>query len=145
MIDRKDVVKIAREWIGTPFRNCASIKGVGVDCAGLLAGVFKEAGLLTADFSLEKYNWQHALHHSEELYLKQIAKYFVAATESNALPGDIILFNHGKTFSHSGIITDFPFIVHAVRFGVCEVNSKTDGFLQGRNRLYFTINPCHLT
>ena len=35
----KEIVTAARGWIGTPFRWEASVKGVGCDCRGLLAGL----------------------------------------------------------------------------------------------------------
>lgn len=35
-------VAIAREWIGTPYRHQASLKGVGTDCLGLIRGVWRE-------------------------------------------------------------------------------------------------------
>ena len=33
-----DMVKEAYTWLGTPHRNFAKIKGVGVDCGMLLIG-----------------------------------------------------------------------------------------------------------
>lgn len=39
-----EVVAIAREWIGTPVKWEASLKGKGCDCRGLLAGVARELG-----------------------------------------------------------------------------------------------------
>ncbi len=34
-----DVVRTARTWLGTPYHHQGRLKGVGVDCAGLLIGV----------------------------------------------------------------------------------------------------------
>ncbi|MEL7464528.1 MAG: peptidase [Pseudomonadota bacterium] len=42
MGERADVVRIARGWIGTPYRHQASLKGVGADCLGLIRGVWRE-------------------------------------------------------------------------------------------------------
>ena len=39
---RADVLAVARDWIGTPYRHQASCKGAGVDCLGLVRGVFQE-------------------------------------------------------------------------------------------------------
>ena len=44
--ERALVVRIAQEWAGTPYHHRARIKGVGVDCGQLVAGVFEEAGLI---------------------------------------------------------------------------------------------------
>lgn len=38
------IVAEARSWIGTPFHWEASVKGVGCDCKGLLAGVARACG-----------------------------------------------------------------------------------------------------
>lgn len=46
---REEVVTIAREWINTPWRHQASLKGVGVDCGGLIRGVGVEAGLMAIE------------------------------------------------------------------------------------------------
>ena len=44
--ERARVVAIAHEWLGTPYHTGGRLKGVGVDCLTLLAGVFSEAGLV---------------------------------------------------------------------------------------------------
>ena len=36
------IVAIARDWIGTPYRHQASVKGAGCDCLGLVRGVWRE-------------------------------------------------------------------------------------------------------
>ena len=37
------VVAAARSWIGTPYHHQQSVKGLGVDCLGLVRGVWREA------------------------------------------------------------------------------------------------------
>ena len=39
---RHDIVAAARGWLGTPYRDQASLKGVGCDCLGLVRGVWRE-------------------------------------------------------------------------------------------------------
>jgi hypothetical protein len=56
MPTRREAVAEARSWIGTPYRESWVLKesgrvlyrrkGRGVDCAGLLAGVFDELGIV---------------------------------------------------------------------------------------------------
>lgn len=36
------VIRIAREWIGTPYHHQQSLKGVGTDCLGVLRGIWRE-------------------------------------------------------------------------------------------------------
>ena len=37
-----DVVRLARQWVGTPYHHQASKRGVGADCLGLVRGVWRE-------------------------------------------------------------------------------------------------------
>jgi NlpC/P60 family putative phage cell wall peptidase len=37
------IAMLARNWIGTPYRHQASLKGIGCDCLGLVRGVWREA------------------------------------------------------------------------------------------------------
>ncbi|MGB0749047.1 MAG: C40 family peptidase [Magnetospiraceae bacterium] len=46
---RQQIVALARDWIGTPFQHQGRLKGVGVDCAGLVIGVTRELGLAPED------------------------------------------------------------------------------------------------
>src|SRR5688572_25297534 len=41
-VRRDQIVAAARDWIGTPYRHQASLKGVGCDCLGLVRGVWRE-------------------------------------------------------------------------------------------------------
>ena len=43
---REKIVAEARSWIGTPYHNCADIKGVGVDCGMLLVRVYVDTGVV---------------------------------------------------------------------------------------------------
>ena len=36
------VIAIARSWLGTPYHDQASLRGVGCDCLGLARGVWRE-------------------------------------------------------------------------------------------------------
>lgn len=39
---RLKAVRIARTWLGTPYRHQASTKGAGADCLGLIRGIWRE-------------------------------------------------------------------------------------------------------
>lgn len=36
------ILNAAADWIGTPYRHQASLKGVGCDCLGLVRGIWRE-------------------------------------------------------------------------------------------------------
>jgi cell wall-associated NlpC family hydrolase len=99
---RAAVVAAARAWIGTPYHNCADIKGVGVDCGMLLVRVFVDLGLCPP-FDPRPYPVDWHLHRGEERYLGFV---FDRSAESKApLPGDVMVFRYGRCYSHGGIVT----------------------------------------
>ena len=40
--DRELVITATRGWLGTPYHDQGSVKGVGCDCLGLVRGVWRE-------------------------------------------------------------------------------------------------------
>jgi len=99
---RAAVVAEARSWIGTPYHNCADIKGVGVDCGMLLVRVFVDLHLCPP-FDPRPYPVDWHLHRSEERYLGFIFDRSAEAEEP--LPGDVMVFRYGRCYSHGGIVT----------------------------------------
>ncbi|HLH50135.1 MAG TPA: hypothetical protein VKV96_12395 [Roseiarcus sp.] len=99
---RAAVVAAAREWIGTPYHNCADVKGVGVDCGMLLVRVFVDLGLVEP-FDPRPYAPDWHLHRGEERYLGHLLARAHAVARPE--PGDIVLFRYGRCYSHGGIVT----------------------------------------
>ncbi len=83
---RAAVVAEARSWIGTPYHNCADIKGVGVDCGMLLVRVFVDTGLCQP-FDPRPYPIDWHLHRGEERYLGFVFDRSREVTEPQ--PGDV--------------------------------------------------------
>lgn len=54
-ITQAQVVQAARGWLDTPFHHQARVKGVGVDCVGLIICVARELGLCAPDFDVDAY------------------------------------------------------------------------------------------
>ncbi len=106
------VIKEARKWIGTPYKNCGDVLGVGVDCGMLLVRVFVDTGLC-AKFDPRPYPIDWHLHRSEEKYLGFI--FDRCAEVEKPQPGDVIVFKLGRTYSHGGIVTctDPLTLIHA--------------------------------
>ncbi len=54
-------------------------------------------------------------------------------------PGDIALFKVGRLFAHGGIVTQWPFIVHASRQARCVLEERADtSWLAGRAVKFFS-------
>lgn len=113
----------ARRWDATPYHHRASLLGVGIDCAQLLLQTFLSAGLID-DFEPGQYSSDWHLHRGEERYLEVIERY-AHQVDFDETPiehrskdfsveiGDILMWRVGRTFSHSAIVTEWPFIIHA--------------------------------
>lgn len=111
---RARIVEEARSWKGTPYRNCADIKGVGVDCGMILLRVYVACGLFPA-FDPRPYPTDFHLHRGEEWY-RRLLEERGQRVDAPQL-GDAILFKVGRIYSHGAIVTRVAplTIVHAVR------------------------------
>jgi NlpC/P60 family putative phage cell wall peptidase len=49
VITQEAIVAEARAWIDTPFHHGARLKGVGVDCVGVVVGVARALGIAVED------------------------------------------------------------------------------------------------
>ena len=100
--ERGRVVAAARSWIGTPYHNCADVKGAGVDCGMLIVRVFVDTGLC-APFDPRPYPADWHLHRSEERYLGFV--FDRCAEVGEPQPGDVMVLRFGRCHSHGGIVT----------------------------------------
>ncbi len=100
---RAAVVAAARSWIGTPYHNCADVKGAGVDCGMLIVRVFVDTGL-TAPFDPRPYPPDWHLHRGEERYLGFVFDRCAEVAEPGI--GDVMVFRYGRCYSHGGIVTN---------------------------------------
>src|SRR5579884_3831845 len=137
---RIEIVNIARSWLGTPYHHMGRIKGVGVDCAMFPLEVYREAGLI-GDIAIPFYPPDWHLHRSEEIYLNIVQQRASELRSHEApQPGDFVLYQFGRTWSHGAIVLDWPMIIHAVvQHGVILSDGEKDGVLVGRQRRAFTI------
>lgn len=130
---RLQVCTEALTWLGTPYHSHGRIKGVGVDCATILAEVFSVSKLVPK-IDLGDYAPDWHLHRDEEKYLAGIATYArpVDADLGDGLPGDIALFRFGRTISHGAIVLASPMVIHSYfRHGVI-LEDASNGELVGR-------------
>lgn len=101
MTKREEVVRKAREWLGTPFAHQGRTKGVGVDCIGSLTVVAKEVGALEyvdlLDYPrvpMDGELLRRAHEHLDPISLKE------------ALPADILVFRLDRAPQHFALITE---------------------------------------
>ncbi len=136
---RADIVRAAREWLGTPYHHHARVKRAGVDCAMFPLAVYQECGVLPREYEPPHYSVQWHLHRSEELYLKEIEK-FVVEIDTPPLPADFIVFRFGRTFSHGAIVVEWPIVIHSyIPHGVLLSDALRDGELLSREYKCFEV------
>ncbi|MBV9858762.1 MAG: hydrolase [Alphaproteobacteria bacterium] len=114
---RAAVVGEAETWLGTPYHHMGRIKGVGTDCLMLLAEVYEKAGIIPA-LAPHFYPPDWHLHRDIERYLEGVLGYAREIAGPPA-PGDVAVFQFGRTFSHGAVVLCWPRLIHAfVRTGV---------------------------
>lgn len=106
MVTRKQIVDEARTWLGTPFHHQARIKGVGVDCAGVIAGTANALGI--SDFDATGYSHTP----SGSMIVKILEKQMNRIDISELKFGDVILFKFDQEPQHLAFYTDIG-ILHA--------------------------------
>jgi cell wall-associated NlpC family hydrolase len=99
----EEIVAVARGWIGTPFHHQGRLKGVGVDCVGLVIGVAKELHILPDDFQTTAYRREPdgvTLIHECDRLLDRVSR-------DNISIGDILVMSWKTEPQHVGIIGDY--------------------------------------
>lgn len=133
------MVEEARPWDRTPYHHAARLKGVGVDCAMLLAEVYERAGVIP-HVTPEEYPADWHLHRDEERLRSWVERYAVPTQDPG--PGDTVLYRFGRCFSHAAIILAWPDeIIHAVRRAGKVLIERGDAgdFGDPRPRLFYTF------
>jgi|SRR5579859_939565 len=64
----------------------------------------------------------------------------VPVAAGSARPGDFVLYQFGRTWSHGAIVVEWPLIIHAVvQHGVILSDGEKEGMLVGRRRRFFSL------
>jgi NlpC/P60 family putative phage cell wall peptidase len=120
--DPTSVIAIARSWLGTPYHDQASLRGVGCDCLGLARGVWREvAG--TEPFPIPPYSRDWGETGPCEVLAEGARRMMPEIAVSEAGPGALVLFRMmpRAIAKHVGILTGPGTFLHAYeRLGVIE-------------------------
>lgn len=90
----------AEQWIDTPFHWQASVKGVGCDCKGLLAGVARELGLPEGQ-SVEAMAGDYREGGYQRRLIAGLSRLFDKVSDRQA--GDVLLVNIHRKPVHLAI------------------------------------------
>lgn len=100
-------MRVARTWLGTPYHHQGRVKGVGVDCVGLLIGVAHELKL--SDFDLQGY----AARPEGDSLRALCANHMREITQVDLRAGDVLLFKFDAHPCHLGLLTAPDVVIHA--------------------------------
>lgn len=140
---RTAILAEAKLWLGTPYKNTGRMRGVGANCAQLLYGIYKGAGILPPDAPEPRwYSSQLHVHQKEERLIEYIKSYGgIEIEQAEVKPADVIVFHTGKSHGHAAIVVDFPgTMIHTMQPQGCAFGHCTkEGQLQRFGRRYFTL------
>lgn len=134
---RARVVNEALTWLKTPWHHEGRKKHIGVDCGMFLLEVFERCALIPHVEPLH-YSQDFMLHNTQEWFLEIMKQYADIVGNPPFLPGDALIFRHGKIFSHGGLVVRWPLIIHASAPDKCVCYGYMDQLpLSNRRHLIF--------
>ncbi|RWX76005.1 peptidase P60 [Neorhizobium lilium] len=109
------IVRLAEDWIGTPYRHQGALKHVGCDCIGLIRGIWQE--LYGEDPGpVPAYAPDWAERSGEDRLMNAALRLFGPALPiADAMPGDLLLFRWRADCAakHAGILCGPQHFIHA--------------------------------
>jgi NlpC/P60 family putative phage cell wall peptidase len=118
----KHVIAAARSWLGTPYHDQASLKGVGCDCLGLARGVWR-AVVGHEPFVIPPYSRDWGESEPHEVLAEGARGAMIEIAPDDAGPGTLLIFRMERRAiaKHVGILTEADTFIHAYeRLGVIE-------------------------
>lgn len=136
---RETVLSEANSWIGTPFHYEACVKKVGVSCGAFLIACYQAAGI-RMPVELPHFPRDWAFHTREERFLDIVETW--GQRILFPFPGDTVMFQFGWTYSHAGIVIEWPIVIHAMEHsGVVTVDASLDPMLKRSLKPAIFLSP----
>lgn len=106
---RYQIIDAARSWLGTPFLHQGRLKGLGVDCIGLILGVDEtiNGGMNYPDPK------DYPRDPIGTMMADRLKTFMRPVPLAIAQPGDVIHFAWGRFPQHVSILTDEGTMVHS--------------------------------
>ena len=116
------VIAAARRWLGTPYHDQASVRGVGCDCLGLARGVWRDV-CGTEPLAIPPYSRDWGETGPREVLAEAARAVMIEIDPRRREPGALMLFRMraGAIAKHCGILVSETRFIHAYeRRGVIE-------------------------
>ncbi len=113
-LSRTAIVAEARKWIGTPYQHQASVMGAGVDCLGVVRGVWR--GMIgTEPEKTPAYTPDWAETRGGDDLMDAARRWLREIPLGDARDGDVLLFRMalGSPAKHAAIVSGEGLIIHA--------------------------------
>ena len=123
---RAAFINEALSWIGTPFRDCADVKGPNgaVDCAMLLVRSAVDTGRVPP-FDPRPYSPRHMIHRSEQVFVGWLERLGAREVERPQV-GDVVVWQFGRSFSHGAVLVNTEEVAHAYAAAGMALVSRLD-------------------
>jgi cell wall-associated NlpC family hydrolase len=120
--EQKQLIKVARSWLGTAWKHNQAKKGLGVDCVNFVCEVLKESGF-------EGEIDQLPTRYARVATYNEIEKYIDARAEViySVRPSAILLFNVSGYNNHLAFATSRNTMIHACITSQAVVEHNIDG------------------
>lgn len=113
MSTRQNIVTAARAWLGTPYHHQARLKGVGVDCVGLVICVARELSLVAPSFDFTGY----ARAPDGVSIMAAANAHMTPVAKNDMQSGDVVVVTFDAAPQHLGILGNYRHgglsIIHA--------------------------------
>lgn len=106
MVTRQQFVDEARTWMGTRWQHQARLKGIAVDCAGLVLETARALGL--ADWHYDGYP-----RFPDGTLQRKCDEVMTPIRWQDRGMADVVLFSWDNSPCHLAILTDTDYIIHA--------------------------------
>ena len=116
------VIAAARSWLGTPYHDQASLRGVGCDCLGLARGVWRDV-VGAEPHPIPPYSRDWGETGVREVLADGARAMMIEIAIAHISPGTLVLFRMAPRAiaKHVGILTAPDRFVHSYeRLGVVE-------------------------
>lgn len=118
-VTRAEFLAELRTWVGCPYRHQGRLKGVSVDCIGLVIGVARACGI--SDVDATGYD-----RRPDGTLRARMSEHLEPVPVPDARPGDVLLFEFAGVPMHVGILSGVDMLTHAYAINRKVVEHRLD-------------------